>query len=652
MSEKTNSGRGNSEQTLKRRRFLRYGGTVGVGGIGLGSTPALAGDDGGDGEAEEEKDAEGKIEISADGEWSTEDVPEVDPDEEIVQTWYFTIFCEGIFCPPGPFYVEGRTDVEHVETGQVIEFETRSWIQGYGTVVRSWELGTPAEWAAEIGLDSPAGEWNIVGKMWRDGVLEDEASIPIEVTDDECPLQPEIQAKRATIANIRDTAAGFGLPYGEVDQHAEVLLDEIADEDDCADTDDEEELEQFEEAVERMLAAEDITERATDAATEADGPLERIVDLLYEIAKGKVEQYIRRVAGGWVGKILDDITSQTFRALEDMLDSYANRGVIGHETFNAIKDHLNQVTIAAYYAIEAINDGTHPGFDEDDEPWEEIVDHLHSEGASGARAIADELGVTDAVEDGIGDDIPTPRDALAELLFRGYYDSPWLPELHVPAPEEIETPNVDVSLNLPNDYLPWGLGDLLPDVIEFDIDTPDIPLPEVPVFTDVHRVRDGLGVDPGLPAGVNNSIDNRMRNLELALGNLDAQSADAREHVRDVMTGGIDAVNDVATAVFDGMDWLSERIGWLADKAGSLATLTLALAGVALVTVTGLGVAIALAGAALKIIAFTAKLTAAQLFLSKLQAAVGAASALYYANLHHVGVIGIVEDDLGGVVHG
>ena len=651
MSRENHSKRRQNGDTFPRRRFLKYGSTVA--GAGLGAAPAVA-DDG------EETEPVAEMGVPSEEVEGTS-TPTYAPDDEISQTWYFTISCPGFFCPPGPFSVVGVTMVEHAETGQVITFDAKSWSQGYETVERTWDLGTPTEWADQLGLESPEGQWNINGEMYVDGVLSDVASIPILV-EEECALRPQIRAKRDSISAIRADAGQFGMPPETVDQQAEALLDDvIADEDDCADTDDEEELEQFEEAIERMLAAEEVTERATVAATEPGGPIERIAELILEVAIKKATDYIKRKVDGMVRRFVNGVVNRLLEAADNVLDSYAGRGVINRNVFNEIQRYLNALSSASYFAIEAIDDGSHESFDPDDDPWDTIVDTAYDDGATAAKWAGDQLGITGAIEDAIGGEIPDPQAFLEEILFTGYYDSPWVPELHVPAPSELEIPDINVHINLPTEYLPGWLVDpdipvldppSIPDEININVGTPDIPLPEVPVFTDVHEIRTSLGRDPGLPTGVNNSINARMHALESSLGTLDEQSAGSRNHVRSVFAGGIDAVNEVTNTIHAIGDWIGGVIGWFEDQASNVATGMLLSAGLLFITIKGIPLAIKAAAVAVKAAVLSAKLSAIQLKLDTFQAAVGAGASLYYANLHHVAATGIIEDDLGGVSHG
>lgn len=632
------------EDRFERRRFLKYSGAVA--GIGLGSTSAVADD------TDEAAGPEGTVAAEAtDVETTSTEI--VNPHEELTQTWYYTIFCPGLYCEPGPFTVTGLLEVEHVETGLTHSFDEQSWTQGYETVARTWELGTPTEWADALGLEHPEGQWNVNGEMLRDGVLVDSETVPIEVG---CPLKPKIEAKRDSIGTIRTMAEGFGLPRESVDQNAEALLDgEIADEDDCADAEDEDELEQLEEALDRMIAAEEVTERSTAVATEPGGTLERIAGLLVEVAKAQGTKLIRRKAGGLTRRFVNGVVTRVVEGLNPLLDSYAGRGVIDENVFNTIQRRLNSIAIYTAATVRAVDDGDHDYFDPEDNPWEKIIEEAFDGGATAAKQAGDGLGITDAIESRLEDvpgDASDPQTGLEQLLFRGYYESPWVSEIHVPAPSELEIPDVDVTVQLPTEFLPdWELP-AIDDEITISMETPAIPLPDVPVFTDVHEVRTSLGTDPGEPSGVNTSIDDRMASLQLHLEDLQQQNATAREHVRDVFAGGIDAIDDVADAIHENADWLGSKVGWFEDTLSNMTAGLLIASGLLFVTIKGIPLAIKAAAVAVKAAVFGAKLAAFQTLIDLFQASVGAGVTLYYANLHHVGVTGLVEDDLGGVSHG
>lgn len=620
---------------VDRRRFLKFGSTVA--GAGLGSMPVAAGD--------EESEPEGEMGPKPDGDLDAQDVTTVSPDEEISQTWYFTIYCPGWYCEPGPFAVTGLTKVEHVDSGSVLHFDEKSWYQGYETVARTWDLGTPNEWAEQLDLDSPSGRWDVHGEMWVDGQLSATATVPIEVEDD-CPLEELVSAKRDRIGEIRDTAAGFGYDRGTVDQTAEAILDDVTEDgEDCVETDDDSEREQIEEALERMLAAEEVTQTATEAGA-GDGPVSRVVDALFRLAQTASVKLLEKVGGKLLRKVANRLVTFASSKTTTLLDTLSGRGVLSNEKYDRIVGTINRLETLSYYRFKALKEGDYSDDIPDDaDPVGTLYEDFANEGASAMNATAEQLGVHDHLETDLVGEI---RNTLEEQVFDAYYSGN-VQEIHVPAPEEIEIPDLDVTVDLPNEDLPFGLGHLVPDTIEVSMETPDVPLPEVPVLTDVHGVRNGIATPIGSTRGVNDSLESSMGSLSNRIFDVDQQNESARNHVRDVMAGGIDAVNDTAESAIDAVETLREKVGEAQDKIGTL--ITIMLAGGVLAIVTGVG-AIGLVAAAVKLTTITTAMLLFNAFLDVFAIVVGVGTTLYFANLHHVGVTGILEDDLGGVSSG
>jgi hypothetical protein len=357
---------------------------------------------------------------------------------------------------------------------------------------------------------------------------------------------------------------------------------------------------------------------------------------------------LEKIGGKLARKVANKIVTYVSKKSVNLLNGLAGRGTIASGKADDVIDTVHRLETISHYRFKALKEGDIEGLPEGADPVGDLFEDFADHGASAMNETAEQLGVLDHMEVGI---VEYLRNELEDIVFEQYYTTPWVPSLHVPVPDEIGIPDIDVAIDIPDEDLPWGLDRLVPDDIGLDLETPDIPLPEVPVLSDIHEVREGIGVDTSDPSGVDTSLGDSIGSLfgTLRDGDLARQEPAARDRVRNVMAGGIDSIDDVARGVIDGVENLRSKVGELQDMIGML--ISLALAGAVIAFVTGVGsVALVSAAVALAKIGLVMMLFSA--LLDIFAVVVGVGTTLYYANLHHVGATGLLDDDLGGVPHG
>lgn len=437
------------------------------------------------------------------------------------------------------------------------------------------------------------------------------------------PLSSLVDQKSGLIEDIR---AGAGTYFSEgavddLDATAESLLGQIKE---AATDADDETVSQLEEALERMIAAEDATLSATNGPK---GLVEDTVNGAINAAFIAVTEGILPFKGGL------GIKSKIIKAVIDFLGDAARKfvdfaGSIGRasrgntdevastiRTFQGRIDDLftnnpKAVNVAAKHAGKGLSSdggGSYEGSLSDDVP----------DDAEGS--------VVDPVMDIRRELIETAN----ELVYQLYYTGVDFDDVKLPSLSDIEGEVNDLSVDLPNvPFVDWP-------------EMPTVDLPEVAEFADVRSLDGELGSGDLVP-GVDPAIESAMADLEDRVDARNVSQADPqdREFLRNVATGAIEGTADVAEAI---NDFVKDVVSLINDIE-FLVGLGIVVAGIATVLTAGLGSAVL---GVLVTAAFY--LAAASAVLSLLQSVVGVGSLLAMGKTHELGANAIAQGvELGG----
>jgi hypothetical protein len=441
-----------------------------------------------------------------------------------------------------------------------------------------------------------------------------------------------IDAKQNKIDQIRNLASiELGDDRGSaVDQRAQSLLDDIdAAQGDATDA----ELGQYREALERMVAAEDVTRIGTSTVVGDDSVFQTMLDNLYSLAAGIAIELLSKVGGGILRRVSNSIIDDLVRRMDDLKGSFSGGGIVPGGIVDDIARKVDELATKHHYTFKSINQQT-------DDIMGDVADGLASKGLDGAKTEAENNGVFEALDENTG-----VIDALESLLFEAYYTYPDFPAVNIPRPDEIEVPDVNFYYDVPDEDLPGWLKGSVPDEIEADLDTPDIDLPDVPGL-DAYLDLTEEFADLATVAGIDTTIDGRMDALDASIGGLAEQADDTRGTVRQTATDVMEGMDFLVSTFIEGLENAQSILSTLGDMA--FAAMVAAVAGAALAIATGVGTLGLLAAAGVLATASTA-LGLIALALDAFQVAVGAGFLSFLTDFHHYGTYALVETDLGGV---
>ena len=474
-------------------------------------------------------------------------------------------------------------------------------------------------------------------------------------------LDQSIERKQGLIDTIRaDARDVLGEEPSELDARAESLLAEIDDQREDADQD---ERERLREALGRMNDAEELTAKSVAAGADQNGPLQDIAERVVGLGQILATQLVNRAGNSFLKRVGNGILSRLGSVAENLKNALIGRGELDPATVQRIEELVDSIS----------RENANVADETDLNILERIGDTTAESGTSAGLNVAQTEGVTGRIDE----TIDGAEQELLAALFESYAvgDQDLLDPV-IPVPAELEVPTVDPDpIEIPVDQLPSNPGpvpgaregaqaafeaaELLVDPdwletngnpkIDLEFGAPDIPLPEVPVLSDLTEIRDEIDFDELQVPAVGSSIDGRMENLEERLDELEQQSDEAQQSVRETLLGAIEATEDLAHWFSDSVDWILDRIDSLQDFLGTAQVLL--LAGAALALVTGAG-AVVLAKIIVAVTKLTKALLALQILITLLTVTVGSGFARYYVSIHHTGGLAIVDRDLGGVTHG
>lgn len=441
-------------------------------------------------------------------------------------------------------------------------------------------------------------------------------------------LGPLIDQKRTRIGNIRSAAApaiGADEADDSVDVRAEALLDDI--ENDAFDASGE----QYVEALERMNAAERVTQAATEQAAGDDSPTSTVLRDLYSLVTGAAVELLPEVLEGIVGRVVRSISDEIITKLDDMAGAFSGRGIIPRSSMRHIDDELN--------AFKHQQSDTIGGWVDSNPKQAKRVAETAGSGGLKAAQVGSEAAI-DALNEG-----RSLHDVLEELYFEGYYFRPDWPVLEIPAPTQIEVPDIHYDYDVPDEELPGWVQGAIPDEISVHVETEDYDVPHAGGLTSVVEILEQLQ-DFASASGIGTTIDDRMDHIEAQLGALAEQDDQVRELVADAFADGIEDMGELTTWLIDVAEDVQAGLTKLADLITLAMVLTVVLAAVALVT--GFGT-LGLLGVAGTLATVATALGVSALVVDGMQIAAGQKLLAFTNLLHHTGTYGLVETDLGGV---
>ncbi|NEU59229.1 hypothetical protein [Halorussus sp. MSC15.2] len=456
-------------------------------------------------------------------------------------------------------------------------------------------------------------------------------------------LSSLVDEKRTRIEAIRDMVASSTGDDGvenRVDGEAEVFLDRVTSECGSASSS---ELRQFQEALERMVAAEDVTEAATEAGTESGGLIDRTTSNIWSLSVSIATKYVTDKASSLLQKGVNSIVKRLQSVSQGTLDSLLGKGIIDSETAD---DVLQQVSTLKQEHADAFS-----SISENDK--EELVREFTDKGTKEAYGLAERNGLTSALEDGT----EFAKGKINDALFGSVYflDTPEpIPPVHVPTPDELTIPDLHVEVPFPDELVPWWLEGTVesltslevPDNIDFDLRTPDLDLPEMGILDDINDVRAGAGVELADVDGISPTIDGRVRTLNDNLGDLSEQQSQMRDRVVSITGDGIGNIVSFTERFIAIIEQIAEKIEEKAKNLNQLAMI-LGLVGAALL-LTPIG-PVLLLKAAIVLTKAVAVLSSLQMALDAIQIAVGAGTLKYVETVHHIGTGAVVGSPLEGV---
>ena len=465
---------------------------------------------------------------------------------------------------------------------------------------------------------------------------QSEATMEFLVVD----VQPYIDQKAGTIDQIRNlVTARTHIEESEadarVDQRAEALLEDIKNGAFDAGPD------QYEEALKRMNAAEEVTSTTTEAVV-GDGSIFRdIIDAIWDATTGgAIELALFFIPGsGALTKlnksILKDIARYGNRMAETLSGPTGPASQIGRVISQAKEFKTDQIKMWADNNPGEVDDAAHT---------------LTEEGLVDLNLQVQNMNIIDMLDDG--------KDDLAEAYFEWYYFDPSdLIEMaeRVPLPGTWDLPMKEVLFEFPVDDLPPEyriildeiLDRVLPDDGPFQIDPEDFGLytpQEVENLADM--VEQIAGEAVGEDVAVNSQIDNRMEDIRAEIGTLHETNDVLRDLVTFRFTNGIRDLDLVADQCLDALDTIESVFTGL-SIGFALFSLGLVLLGV-MSAKTGGGAILGLSiGAVLGLLATA--FSVMSVFTNLLYAKGGIAYLAVLPDLHYIGTYGLTRTPLGGV---
>lgn len=244
------------------------------------------------------------------------------------------------------------------------------------------------------------------------------------------------------------------------------------------------------------------------------------------------------------------------------------------------------------------------------------------------------------------------RGAIEEFLFEDvYYGHLPLPALYIPTPDELEFPGFDVTIDVPDEMVPWWLGGEtgIPDELRLQLDPGEISFPEVPVLDDVNDVRTGARISDGYIEGVNPTINAQMTTLSASIGDLSMQRPSTRSEVAAVGADGVNGITSFVETVVAVLEFLQQNVLGLAEDKLNNFMNVLPLVGAGLYHVSGGLSMLATVAAAVVMAKVTLVIGGYKMLINKLQLAAGAGALPFISQTHHVTTKALLTTDLGGV---
>ena len=509
------------------------------------------------------------------------------------------------------------------------DFETET----FELLVDGASLGTFAfrQSATELSrIRLKVGGWGVTGNSTID-------QLTVRGSAQEIDLTPLIQKKQERIDGIQATA---GIILGKqeaatrVDQQAQAFLDQIDADQSSAST---AELRQYREALHRMNAAEELTEAATVAPVAAGGLIERTTNNLESAATTLATSLFERIGGSLLTQVFKGVLDQVVNITHGHVDAISGRGSLDSAVSSKIRDSVEQIQTEHYSVLDTL-----PGL-------EDVAESLADEGIKAAQAHIDTLGITDSLSESVTEFIEELREIPFEQLYYFPSDDGFI---GLPVPGDIDIPDLDFRLDLPDEILPFGMDGVLsiPDQLVIDIDAPDLGLDEfIPVFDDINDVRKTADVGDSNIGGINTTIDDRMASLENQLGSLTEQDAKGRSEITTGMRSGIQDIALLSDQIMRGAEIIEEIFATL-EEISSVSPMQRITGVVGAAVLSGRRInALDLVKIILSLASIGVILGAAQQLLDLLEIAIGLGSLNYMATAHHVGTGAIVNSDLGGV---
>lgn len=447
-------------------------------------------------------------------------------------------------------------------------------------------------------------------------------------------LEALIDQKRAKIGAIQ-SAAGTSLGAGEaestVDKRAEQLLVDI--EEDAFEASEA----QYREALERMNAAEEVTQTATDIAIEDGALVDSTVSNVWSASVSAASELASKVGGSILKRVFDGLMNSLNSITGRLLDSLRGAGAISDDAADDILDKAREMQTRHFYTMQAVPENDRG----------EITRKFGGDGVSETADAARSMGLVESLKN----ETEELQAELEEYLFENFYyrKSPQtFAAMIPPTPDEIELPDVHADVDVPDEMLPWWVDDSLriPDEISIDF-TADVDLPEVPVLDDLNDVKNGANVDLSGAGGVNAVVDEAMDDLDDLLGTLGEQDDAVREDVSAVGRNSTAVLSNLAEHLVTVVEDIQE--GVLKDVEDLVTLLmVVGVAGTAILLATGVG-AVLMVQATILMAQVATVLSAMQVILDVFQTLAGVGTLGMMAVVHYIAVDAITSSDLGGV---
>lgn len=441
-----------------------------------------------------------------------------------------------------------------------------------------------------------------------------------ELVADRGDLEELIEDKRALVEDIRNGARPL-VTAGKaatIDEAADSLLEAVEDREFG---DDEETIDQYEEALERVLGAEQVTETATRRPKSISEDIAMaVVNATYvggvEAATlGLGELGVSRRVINW----LLDFVGDTAREFDDVVSTFQGADEVA-EVVTTFERRVEDLFESNPGAVEAAAENVIDGFaDDDPESFEGAIEELVPEDAFETLVEP----VFDAVEES--------NELLAEAVYQQYYFEATLNN------DRFALPSLDELEEAVNAFE----TDFPPFVPDFDPQAEDLDLPGGEPVDDAIAYLNSFPVQLGLVTGIDPVVEREIRELEdgVAAGDL----AEVDDDVRETLVQGLDLAVDVLSDASEALiDFLRVLVDLVADLEFVVA-LGIVVAGAS---------AIASGGAALELVsvlgaaAFNLAVVGATLSFGG--ALVGTEYLVGVGKLHEAATVGLL-DDVGDV---